>query len=257
MKFSYVVTPQNIVFTLDEVVYNVKRNSEMGTRLLKQLNKHKETGVMDIEEVKDVLYSRKIKSYISQKCEKTGITITEDDCVLLDGEPLSQELGDVIKKHYYADIDFEYLVNFIHKLRQNPSYRVREQLYKFIRASLNDGGFTISHDGDIMAYKRVRKDYKDIHSGTFDNSPGKIVEMERRDVNDDPSETCSSGLHFCAYSYLKYYRCERGDRIVLVKINPADVVSIPYDCGNAKGRCCKYYVVCEVQKPVDELVFDV
>jgi hypothetical protein len=33
----------------------------------------------------------------------------------------------------------------------------------------------------------------------------------------------------------------------LIKINPADVVSIPSDYNNAKGRCCKYVVVGEIQ----------
>jgi hypothetical protein len=36
------------------------------------------------------------------------------------------------------------------------------------------------------------------------------------------------------------------DRIVIVKINPMDVVSIPKDYNNAKGRCCRYIVVNEV-----------
>ena len=37
-----------------------------------------------------------------------------------------------------------------------------------------------------------------------------------------------------------------GDKIVLVKINPADVVSIPDDYGFAKGRCCRYEVVADI-----------
>ena len=30
---------------------------------------------------------------------------------------------------------------------------------------------------------------------------------------------------------------------MILKINPADVVSVPTDYNNSKGRCCKYTVV--------------
>jgi hypothetical protein len=33
---------------------------------------------------------------------------------------------------------------------------------------------------------------------------------------------------------------------MILKINPADVVSIPADYNGAKGRCCKYTVVAQV-----------
>ena len=32
---------------------------------------------------------------------------------------------------------------------------------------------------------------------------------------------------------------------MIVKIDPADVVSIPVDYNNSKGRCCKYEVIAE------------
>jgi hypothetical protein len=37
-----------------------------------------------------------------------------------------------------------------------------------------------------------------------------------------------------------------GDKIVILEIDPADVVSIPTDYNNAKGRCCRYKVVGEL-----------
>jgi hypothetical protein len=47
-----------------------------------------------------------------------------------------------------------------------------------------------------------------------------------------------------------------GDRTVIVKINPADVVSIPSDYNDAKGRACRYEVVGEVGvNPDDEVEF--
>jgi hypothetical protein len=77
----------------------------------------------------------------------------------------------------------------------------------------------------------------------MDNSPGKVVEMERHEVDDNRDVTCSTGLHFCGMSYLS---CFGGDRTVIVKVNPADVVSIPSDYNDAKGRTCRYEVVGEL-----------
>jgi hypothetical protein len=88
----------------------------------------------------------------------------------------------------------------------------------------------------------------------MDNSVGKIVEMERNEVDDNKDNTCSSGLHFCSESYLKSFG---GSRTVIVKINPRDVVSIPTEYDNAKGRACRYEVVGEVGvNPDDEVEFD-
>lgn len=140
-------------------------------------------------------------------------------------------------------LDVKPMVTFLENLMSNPSKRAVDELFGFLDACK----LPITEDGHFLAYKRVRADYKDCHSGTMDNSVGKIVEMERNQVNDDKEITCSHGLHACSYSYLQHFG---GARIVVVKINPADVVSVPVDYNNAKLRCCKYEVVDEI--PLNE-----
>jgi hypothetical protein len=44
--------------------------------------------------------------------------------------------------------------------------------------------------------------------------------------------------------------------MVLVEIDPADVVSIPTDCEFQKLRTCRYKVVAECERPLDELVYE-
>lgn len=132
------------------------------------------------------------------------------------------------------------MMAFIDNLMKNPSKRAVDELFGFIEAC----DLPITEDGHFLAYKRVREDYKDVHSGTMDNSVGQIVEMERNLVDEDKSRTCSAGLHFCSYEYLSHFS---GERIVVVKINPADVVAIPIDYNNSKGRTCRYEVVEEME----------
>jgi hypothetical protein len=79
----------------------------------------------------------------------------------------------------------------------------------------------------------------------MDNSPGTVVEMERNQVDDNKDQTCSTGLHFCGLSYLDHFGGS-DSRVVIVKIDPADVVSIPSDYNGAKGRACRYEVIGEM-----------
>lgn len=135
----------------------------------------------------------------------------------------------------------EPMVNFMHNLMKNPSKRAVDELYGF----LEKNNLPLTPDGHFLAYKKVRRDFLDIHSGTMDNSPGTIVEMERNKVDDNKDQTCSTGLHFCGLSYLDHFGGS-DSRIVIVKIDPADVVSIPSDYNGAKGRACRYEVIGEM-----------
>jgi len=136
--------------------------------------------------------------------------------------------------------DFKYLLNFLERLQANPSKTAVDELYLFLEGSSTP--LPITEDGCFLAYKKVRRDFKDIHSGTVDYSVGKIVSMARNEVDDERDRTCSYGLHFCSLDYLKNFGTST-DPIVIVKIDPADVVSIPSDYKNTKGRTCKMEVL--------------
>jgi len=133
------------------------------------------------------------------------------------------------------------MLKFMDNLYQNPESFAINELYDW----LNGCNLPITDDGCFMAYKRVRSDYKDCYTGTIDNSEGQIVFMKRTDVNPNRNETCSRGLHFCSIAYLPEYP---GDKIMQVKIDPKDVVSIPNDYNYSKGRTWMYEVVKEIPK---------
>ena len=136
---------------------------------------------------------------------------------------------------------FEPLGKFLENLANNVSDRSREQLFVFIERHL----FSITPDGKFLAYKVVRSDYTDCHTGTFDNSVGITVEIDRSEVDDNPNRTCSHGLHVCGKSYINSFR--RGsNRLLLVEVDPKDVVSVPTDYNGAKMRVCKYRVIEEL-----------
>ena len=100
----------------------------------------------------------------------------------------------------------------------------------------------LTPDGNFLAYKGVTNDFTDRWSGQFDNSVGQTLEMARNGVNDDANVGCSAGFHAGSYEYAKGY-ASGGGHLMVVEIDPSDVVSVPHDCDCQKLRTSKYKVV--------------
>ncbi|PPD55490.1 MAG: hypothetical protein CTY12_00510 [Methylotenera sp.] len=131
------------------------------------------------------------------------------------------------------------MVNLLANLYKNPSKRAVEELYSF----LEYGKMPITPDGCFLAYKRVNADYTSCYDSKTNNSIGMTVSMPRSAVDDRSNVTCSHGLHICSFDYLQHYT---GARVIIVKVNPMDVVSIPTDYNDTKARVCKYEVIGEL-----------
>lgn len=178
-----------------------------------------------------------IRNYVSEN----GDIEVKDGDVYFQNKPFANALADRLLGLLEEELPVEPLCNFLTNLKKNPSKRAVDELYGF----LENNSLPLTPDGHFIAYKKVRGDFTDIHSGKFDNSVGQIVEMARNEVDEDKDQTCSSGLHFCSLEYLPHFGGSYGTNVVLLKINPRDVVSIPSDYNNAKGRCCRYEVIAE------------
>jgi len=169
-----------------------------------------------------------------------GKVTVEGGVIMFSGKAIHNSLTRRMIEMMKEGFDITSLANFLKNIQGNPSFRAVNELYTF----LEENKLPITDDGHFLAYKRVRSNFTDIFTGTFDNSPGKTCAMPRNQVNEDKDQTCSEGLHFCSIEYLPHFGSYGGnDNIVIVKINPRDVVSIPSDYNNAKGRTCRYVVV--------------
>lgn len=230
-----------IVFPADGVSYTV-RKSEGADRYNAMIDAIKNE---DWDKVHDLGNPRRgIERWVSTS-GRIKIDVDDNDVVnvTFDGEVVHSTLANRMVGMYLEGIDPTPLARFMENLSQNPSKRSVDELFGFLEAS----DLPITEDGHFLAYKRVRDNYTDIHSGTFDNSIGRVCEMARNRVDDNKERTCSAGLHFCSKEYLPYFGAGPGNRVMIVKINPRDVVSIPVDYNNAKGRACRYEVVGEIE----------
>ena len=182
--------------------------------------------------------AKQVQNYFSNS--NSGVEI-KDGLVTYNGETIHNTLTKRIISFIRDGLPYEPLVKFFNNLMDNPSSRAVNELYDFLEA----GELPITEDGCFLAYKNVRSNYFDIHSGTFRNQVGDVCEMPRNRVDEDKERTCSYGLHFCSIAYLPSFSDSDGGHTMIVKINPKDVVAIPADYNNTKGRTCRYEVVAE------------
>ena len=177
--------------------------------------------------------------------------------VMFEGEEVHGSISKRIIEFMSKGLPFQPLVNFLENLMKNPSMQSQQELYDF----LEHENLPVTEDGCFLAYKAVNSDFKDKWKGTFDNKVGQVCEMRRAKVDDNRGRGCSAGLHAGALNYVANYgNVDAGDNIVIVKINPEDVVSVPSDCNCEKLRTCKYEVVGlyqgELPKPLYKAEFE-
>jgi hypothetical protein len=188
---------------------------------------------------------------------KEGEITLSDEEILYKGVALSGYAVDRIKEFASQGLPIVHLLRFLNKIQKNPSGRSKEYLYKF----LEHGSMPITPEGNFIAYKAVQADFYSITrsykpltllkgrqnaEGRVYNGIGETIEIARGDVDDDPNNGCSYGLHVGALSYAQNF----GSNLILVEVDPTNVVMVPHDCGFQKCRCSGYRVVDKYTGPL-------
>lgn len=234
---SYVATPSSI---------SISTPNGTATVTYDKKNYHKIFEYLSKGEIKKAYLHANIKEKIQYysyenvefKNEKLYYNNTEID------SSITRMIIEMIKND---DDWYKTLISFFNNLMENPSYRAVNELYKFLKH--ND--IQITDDGCFYALKMVTEDFKDKRTRSFDNSVGSIVKMQRNQVDENSNKTCSHGLHVCTMEYIKAGVINSfNDKIVKVKVNPKNVVSIPIDYNNSKMRCCEYEVIEDVTNKI-------
>lgn len=196
-----------------------------------------------------------IVSHINAYCE--GYVNCNNGSLSWDGIKMPDMFTGTILDMIRQGFPFEPMLNFLDNLSQNPSDHAIVELFDF----MENKNMPITYDGHFLAYKAVREDYKDIYSGKFDNSVGSICEVPRNKVDSNRDNGCGHGLHVGAIDYAKSYGGidldndgDGGNHLMICKVNPMDVVSVPRDSKFQKLRCCKYEVVAKFDSVFDHVI---
>lgn len=234
---SFIFTRGGLSVVIANKPYNVESTHTNFNAIIDALKRERWS---DIPELANV--SLAVKRFVDDQGAGNVTVDAEAGIVNYLGEPVENVVADHIIKMMRDGFSIKPLCLFLDNLLQNPSKKAVDQLYTWMIAN----GMTVSEDGHLLAFKRVQDDYTSFHDDKTKNDVGTYVEMPRYKVEDRSEHTCAPGLHFCSQAYLPSYSSGRG-RVLLLKINPRDVVSIPTDYESSKGRACKYLVLEELK----------
>jgi len=165
--------------------------------------------------------------------------------------------------------DHKPMLAYLDRLYQNVSNRAVMESYDWC----SHKGLPITSDGYLVGYKGVgvyngentldkmgrplqKGDLVDKWTGnSFRNNVADECGMNRRKVSDDCTQGCASGLHVGTYKYACDWAGSEG-KVILVKFDPADIVSVPTDCDHQKMRVSNYIVISVARDIVEEEVYD-
>jgi hypothetical protein len=160
------------------------------------------------------------------------------------------------------------MMDFVENLYENPSFRSVNELYTF----LANRSLVITDDGHFIGYKAVHRhagsdvinkktgevitegDLVDCRTGNVRNNVGDTPSMPRRLVDDNSGQACGSGFHCGSFDFANAHA--GATPMVLVKVHPKNVVSVPTDSGCQKVRVCDYEVVAEYDQEISKEVVD-
>jgi hypothetical protein len=265
--YPYIMQGNNITVVIENKPYTINKSHIAFTKVVAAIKDEQ------WEDVKNLIDPKKVVLEFGN-----GNVSIEGEKIFWKGRELHNSLTKRMIQMIHEDFPVTFLLAFMENLMQNPSSRAVNELYGFLEKNT----LPITSDGNFLAYKKINENYTDCHTSTVLNKPavyitedeitkletynskqpivtvevidGKtVISMERNAVNDDQNTTCSHGLHVCSRDYLNNFS---GSRIIIVSINPRDVVSIPNDYNNSKMRVCQYTIVDEIDKEKVDVAFE-
>jgi hypothetical protein len=257
MTYTLVPNRNLTVVTSDFKVITIAADNPNWKAILECIRKDDEAGVVRLMSIKET-----VKSFGIGVQNRGDIEIRGSDVYYrtekLYGEDVSRILSFV-----QDGIQPTGMINFLERKLKNPSKRSVDSLYHF----LENRGMPITPRGTFLGYKGLLGDYASrntgveplvsgirLTNGAIDNHIGQSPRVERRYVCDDFNQGCGPGLHVGSLEYAIDF-AEGEGRVVIVEVDPADVVSVPNE-EHTKLRTCAYTVVGEYTEKLPDVYTD-
>lgn len=248
---NYIINTESIILFLNGKPIKVAKDAPAFAAIIKAFRlpeAEQEAAILD------ALEKRNANKDIFSK----GFVINGSE-VTYEGEkmpyPLAQKIISLVKEN----LPVELFKPFWRELKKNPAYHVVNEIGFYDFLSYRE--LPMTQDGCFLAYKGIRQDGYSVmgnpatvvlqgkvdNGGHIYNGVGEKIEVLRRDVSDNRSVSChQKSLHLGSLDYALGW----GPRVVVVKVNPKDVVSVPNDCGCQKLRVCAYEVIGEFTEEI-------
>lgn len=234
----YRISDKTITIVVDRQVHTVQRSAANADALIAELAKGE---FADLETIKAMASVKNYIVYLSQ-----GRISLTDAGIQFMGELVNSYMTERIMRHHAEGVDVAPMLAFMDRVMNHPILGIQQDIYKWCEK----GDMPFTAEGHIIAYKKVDMNWRSYHAspdGTHLYHPiGGYVEMERSAVDPRRDYTCSTGLHFCSYDYLNAYQGKNTGRILILSIDPQDIIAIPTDYNQTKGRACRYRIIGEL-----------
>lgn len=240
-NIPYILTDSSLTAILNGTPYTIQNSHENWTAIIDAIkNDASEQEILDLVDT-----ATAVQDWAEGKVEIIN------GHVYFNGEVVHGTIVEKILSFIKEGISPTPLIKFLENLMENPSRRSVSELYSF----LEHGNMPITPDGYFLGYKSIKPDWTDHYSGKFRNKVGDVLSMPRNAVCDDANLGCSYGFHVGSLEYATNFG--GGDRkVVIVKVNPANVVSVPHDCDFQKMRTSCYEVVGVYDAPLPNNYYD-
>jgi len=237
---KYIINNTGIVFFHKNKPIKICKSSNQYLRIISAFN-------LPTEEQEAAVFA--ILQQATGFFESEGFTVTPEE-VSYEGEAMPCALASKIRAILEEGLPISLFAKFWQNLQQNPSANSVRELYDFLAYK----DLPITEDGCFLAYKGLDSNYYSVsgnkktkvikglvnESGNIYNGVGEDIEVRRWDVDDNRENHCSYGLHVGSLNYAQDF--SRGP-VVIVKVNPKDVVSVPSDFDCQKCRVSAYKVL--------------
>lgn len=250
---KYIANNTGIVFFFEGKPVKVEKGTHQYIKIL---------AAFDLPASEQELAISKILFEKSGTYEVDGFEITPDN-VSYNGTRIPDVLAAKVRGLIEEGLPVTLFAKFWENVQNNPSSSSVRELYDFLAYK----ELPITEDGCFLAYKRLDRDYWSISgnvktlvvkgkvdsSGRIFNGVGEEIEVMRRDVDDNRNNHCSFGLHVGSLDYARDF--SRG-KLVVVKVNPKDVVSVPSDYNYQKCRVSAYKVISDFETEITSPAVD-
>lgn len=250
---NYIINQAGIVLFLDNKPVKLEKGSSQYAKIIE---------AFDLPENEQEAAIRKALEKTAERAEKNGFKISPEE-VSYKGETLPKALAEKVRSIHREGLPLNLFEKFWMNIQDNPSSSSVRELYEFLAYK----ELPITEDGCFLAYKGLESDFWSVSGnketkvvkGTVDkhgrilNTVGAEIEVKRRDVDDNRDHHCSFGLHVGSLDYARNF--SRGV-VVVVKVNPKDVVSVPTDYSCQKCRVSAYNVVSVFEQEIEAPVVD-
>ena len=213
---------------------NAPKNISVDNQIYKKIKKAIEKDNLSL--INELLFPAKEL----EKKTKGVLKIKDTGEVLLKNKLINPVIANIGKDLLEKGYPLEPLIALDNNINNSKNEWVKEQLIRFLKSNKSP----ITEDGCFIGYKGVLElegHLYDCYSSKILNDIGRTVSMPYSNVIADPHQNCCAGLHVAAYDYV--FSCYPNKTHIIVKVNPKDVVSVPYDYENQKIRVCKYKVL--------------